>query len=117
MMVAFMLVVVLIGVLVTRAGRATAWSALRRRWIGPVRSSLPCWWCGHASGSEEGLSFYLVPDFAKLFEGRVGLPFVDAVFGGYGPGVLHGVGGRGVQVHLRAATSINATAYLRVKRC
>ena len=34
-------------------------------------------------GAEEGLSFYLMPDFAKLFEGGWGT-FVDAVFAAMG---------------------------------
>ena len=48
-------------------------------------------------GAEEGLSFYLMPDFAKLFEGGWGT-FVDAVFAAMGQAfftVSVGVGSTG----------------------
>ena len=101
MMVAFMLVVVLIGVLVTRAGLRNGVERITKTMMAALFAVLAVLVVRAVTlpGAEEGLSFYLMPDFAKLFEG--GGDVRRCRVRGYGPGVLHGVGGRGVHVHLR----------------
>lgn len=85
MMVAFMLVVVLIGVLVTRAGLRNGVERITKTMMAALFAVLAVLVVRAVTlpGAEEGLSFYLMPDFAKLFEGGWGT-FVDAVFAAMG---------------------------------
>ena len=81
----FMLAVVLIGVLVTRAGLKNGVERITKVMMMALFVVLLvlCVRAVTLPGAEEGLAFYLMPDFSKLFEGGWGT-FVDAVFAAMG---------------------------------
>lgn len=80
-----MLLVVLIGVLVTRAGLKNGVERVTKLMMGALLVVLVvlCVRAVTLEGAGEGLAFYLMPDFGKLFEGGWGT-FVDAVFAAMG---------------------------------
>ena len=84
-MVAFMLVVVLIGVLVTRAGLRNGVERITKVMMIALFAVLAVLVVRAVTlpGAQEGLAFYLMPDFGKLFAGGWGT-FADAVFAAMG---------------------------------
>ncbi len=85
MMMVFMLAVVLIGVLVTRAGLKNGVERITKVMMMALFVVLVilCIRAVTLPGAERGLEFYLMPDFGKLFEGGWS-SFVDAVFAAMG---------------------------------
>lgn len=85
LMMAFMLAVVLIGVLVTRAGLKNGVERITKVMMMALFVVLVilCIRAVTLPGAERGLEFYLMPDFGKLFEGGWST-FVDAVFAAMG---------------------------------
>ena len=85
LMVAFMLTVVLIGVLVTRAGLRNGVERITKVMMIALFAVLAVLVVRAVTlpGAQEGLAFYLMPDFGKLFEGGWGT-FADAVFAAMG---------------------------------
>ncbi len=84
-MTAFMLAVVVIGVLVTRAGLRNGVERVTKFMMVALFAVLAVL-CARAvtlPGAEAGLEFYLMPDFGKLFAGGWGT-FADAVFAAMG---------------------------------
>lgn len=84
-MAAFMLAVVVIGVLVTRAGLRNGVERVTKFMMVALFAVLAVL-CARAvtlPGAEAGLEFYLMPDFGKLFAGGWGT-FADAVFAAMG---------------------------------
>ncbi len=84
-MVAFMLAVVLIGVLVTRAGLRNGVERITKVMMIALFAVLAVLVVRAVTlpGAQEGLAFYLMPDFGKLFAGGWGT-FADAVFAAMG---------------------------------
>ncbi len=85
LMTAFMLVVVAIGVLVTRAGLRNGVERITKVMMVALFVVLAalCIRAVTLPGAGEGLAFYLLPDFGKLFEGGPGT-FADAVLAAMG---------------------------------
>lgn len=85
LMMVFMLAVVLIGVLVTRAGLKNGVERITKVMMMALFVVLVilCIRAVTLPGAERGLEFYLMPDFGKLFEGGWST-FVDAVFAAMG---------------------------------
>ncbi len=84
-MTAFMLAVVVIGVLVTRAGLRNGVERVTKLMMVALFAVLAvlCVRAITLPGAEAGLEFYLMPDFGKLFAGGWGT-FADAVFAAMG---------------------------------
>ena len=84
-MIAFMLAVVLIGVLVTRAGLRNGVERITKVMMIALFAVLSVLVVRAVTlpGAQEGLAFYLMPDFGKLFAGGWGT-FADAVFAAMG---------------------------------
>ena len=85
LMTAFMLIVVAIGVLVTRAGLRNGVERITKVMMVALFVVLAalCIRAVTLPGAGEGLAFYLLPDFGKLFEGGPGT-FADAVLAAMG---------------------------------
>ena len=81
----YMLVVVAIGVLVTQAGLQRGIERITKVVMGMLFAALLVLVVRSVTlpGAAEGLSFYLMPDFSKLFVGGWGT-FMDAVFAAMG---------------------------------
>ena len=84
-MTGFMLAVVLVGVLVTRAGLRNGVERITKTMMIALLAVLALLVVRAVTlpGAGEGLAFYLMPDFGKLFAGGWGT-FVDAVFAAMG---------------------------------
>ena len=101
MMVAFMLVVVLIGVLVTRAGLRNGVERITKTMMAALFAVLAVLVVRAVTlpGAKRACRSISCPISRSC--SKAGGDVRRCRVRGYGPGVLHGVGGRGVHVHLR----------------